>query len=214
MPYSPIFFLNRYQTKETIIREHVLSTAEASGDEDTPFIDLIVCPSYAAAYKDKVLEKHGMDKGKYRSKGYYTSQNYSDEGNLRKIFDSITYDPTELLHKVQIGTLDKEKAWFVVDFSQSNIDQHIEITTKYWSTYGKCYSIQPKDHILKLGVKIIDIVARMDIYIYFGYPGQFMLYTKTKVNINKNVDLCVDGIFNILLWFQAYSLIHLFKGIF
>ena len=196
-----------------------MSTAEASGDEDTPFIDLIVCPSYAAAYKDGVLETHGMDKGKYRSKGYYTSQNHSDGENLRRIFDSITYDQGELLHKVQIGTLDKEKAWFVVDFSQSNIDQHIEITTKYWGTYGKCYSIQPKDHILKLGVKVIDIVAQMDIYVYFGYPGQFMFYTKTKVNINKNVNLCFDGMigynfFNILLCFQSYSPIHPFKGIF
>ena len=103
---SNYFLLYRFQTKETIVREHVLSTAEASGDKDTPFIDLIVCPSYAAAYKDEVLETHGMNKGKYRSKGYYTAQNHSDGENLRSIFDSITYDPSELLHKVQIATLD------------------------------------------------------------------------------------------------------------
>ena len=181
------FLLYRFQTKETIVREHVLSTAEASGDKDTPFIDLIVCPSYAAAYKDEVLETHGMDKGKYRSKGYFTAQNHSHGANLSIIFDSITYDPSELLHKVQIATLDRRKAKFVVDFSQSNIEEHVKITTKYWNTYGKCYSIQPKDHILKLGVKIIDIVARMDIYVYFGYPGQFMFNTKTKVQIKMSI---------------------------
>ena len=177
-------FWYRYLTKETIVRERVQSTFEATGDNTTAFIDLFVCPTYTAAYKDTVLVSYGIDKANYRSGGYYTAQNNSDRRPLRRIFDSITYSPRELLHKIQILTLDRKQDQIVVDFGQKNIKQDLKITTKYWSTYGKCYSIQPKQRILDLGVQTIDIVARVDIYLYFGYPGQFMFNTKTKVRIN------------------------------
>ena len=177
-----------YLTKETIVRERVQSTFEATGDNATAFIDLIVCPTYAAAYNDMALVSYGIDKAKYRSSGYYTAQNNSDGRHLRSIFDSITYSLSELLHKIQIFTLDRKKARIVVDFGQKNINQHLEITTKYWNTYGKCYSIQPKHPILELGVQTIDIVARVDIYLYFGYPGQFMFNTKTKVRTSYVVE--------------------------
>ena len=161
--------------------EHVQSTAEAVGNEDIPFIDLIVCPSYSAAYNDEALKEYGMDKRNYRSKGSFKPQNYTAGTNLRNIFESITYDPAELIHNLNIRTLDKKKDSFFIDFGGTNINEHIEIITKYWSTYGRCYSIRPRDHILKLGVEIVDINSQMDIYVYFGYPGQFHYKTKTKV---------------------------------
>ena len=72
---------------------------------------------------------------------------------------------------------------FVETFDAVNENRkHIKITTKHSPTYGKCYSIRPRTHVLKYGILVVDIVARMDIMIYLGYPGQFMYNTKTKVS--------------------------------
>ena len=104
--------------------------------------------------------------------------------DLRRVFNSITYEIKELLHRVRIDTLDKENRRFTVEFDGSNSTEHIEIITKYWDSYGRCYSIRPRHHVLKLGVTGIEIVGRVEIWVHFGYPGQFMYNTKTKVIIN------------------------------
>ena len=181
--YVATFNITRYQTKETIVREQLLSTAKAVGDSDTPFLDLVICPSYGAAYKDDMLNHYGINKQKYRTKGHFTPNNKSENIDPRKVFNSITHDVTELLHSVKIYPLDRHVK-FTTDFDELNHTQYIKITTKYWHNYGRCFSIQPKDHVLKTGVTIIDIIARMNVYVYFGYPGQFMYNTKTKVIIN------------------------------
>ena len=165
-----------------MVRERVQSTADSAGDIDTPFIDLTICPAYDAAYKDDVLQHYGMDKNEYRNEGVYFPRNNAKDMDLRVIFQSITYDIAELLSHITIFTASKHNTHLDIEFDRPNFTDHINITTKYWPGFGRCFSIHPKEHILKQGVNAVLFVARIDIYIYFGYPGQFMNpNTKSKV---------------------------------
>ena len=69
-----------------------------------------------------------------------------------------------------------------MDFNGSKYLKNIEITTKYWNSLGKCYSLYLKDNVVKQSIQRIDIATRIDTLIYFGHPGQFMHpNSKTKV---------------------------------
>ena len=167
------------------------------GDIDAPFIDLTICPAYLSAYKDDVLNAYGMDKKEYRKKGVYSPSNNTQGTDLRAIFKSVTYDIDEILFRAVIKTTNRQKARFDIDFDGPNFTEHIDITTKYWDSFGRCFSMHPKDHVLKLGVRLVDFVARMDVYIYFGHPGQF-LHSNTK----SKVDQCLRNHstqYNVLL---------------
>ena len=171
----------RYLSKETIVREHIRHTADVVKDANLQFLELTICPGYRYAYKDDVLKRYGMDKRKFRKGGSYAPLNYSEGMDLRKIFNSVTYEIEELLLYIKIFTLDRQKPQLTIDFQALNTTRHIKVVTKYRSTFGKCYSIQPRDHVVQLAIVKIDIMARYGIYVYFGYPGQFMYNTKSKV---------------------------------
>ena len=169
-------------------REKVRPTSGAINDTDFPFLALTICPLYSAAYDDDVVKEYGLDKYQYRAKGNYTpTSSKNNETNLRKVFNDITYELEEVLKRVTFFTLDSSV--FNVDFNAQTNDHSeiIKVTTKYWNNYGRCYVIRPSDTIVKLGVRSVDFVARMGIYIFFGYPGQFMYNTKTKVLTKINM---------------------------
>ena len=149
-----------------------------------PFVDLTVCPAYDFAFKNDPMVKYGLEHSKYRSKGHFTpSKNPYKELDLRKVFDDITYDIHELLQSIKILTLDHEHKIFIEAFNESkNSTDYVNIVTKYQSNLGRCYSILPKEEVQKLGVRVIEFVGNVGMYIYLGYPGQFMYHiTKTKV---------------------------------
>ena len=91
----------------------------------------------------------------------------------------------EVLHRVKIKTLDLNRREILEEFSDDDRDmQNIEVVTKYSKNLGKCYSVRPKPDIVRLGITDITIIAHMDIYVYMGYPGQFMYNTRTRVSMN------------------------------
>ena len=161
-----------------------------------PFIDLTICASYDDAYNDEVLKKYGMKKGKYRRSGHYAPTNGKDDNiNLREVFNSVSYEPHEILDKIEFNTKDRTKTNFAVDFTgdSSNITENGEtrtvyenavMHTVYWANFGRCYVFRPRDHVLKAAILGANVWAKMSIYVYFGYPGQFMFNTKEKVFIN------------------------------
>ena len=88
---------------------------------------------------------------------------------------------------MEIITGNKDIPEIDINFEGEKFLEHLQITTKYWSTFGRCYSIQLKDHVLELGVRGIKLKASMGVYIYFGYPGQFMHTNyKSKVYYENN----------------------------
>ena len=164
-----------------MVRERVESTKDIINDIDASFIDVTICPSYHSAYKEETLKSYGLSKEEYRRNAVYSPKHDSTKNatNLQYIFESVTYDITELLLRVIVTTSNKKNPRFNIEFNNNKFTEYLVITTKYWPTYGRCYSVHPKNHVLKFGVWGIDIVARVNLFIYFGYPGQFM-YPNSK----------------------------------
>ena len=157
-----------------MIREMVLNTEEVPAVDNLEFIGLSVCPEYNSAYKENLFRDYGLDKENYRRNGEYFNKSGHQFEDLRSTFNSLTYDINEILRKLKINTSNRDTPKLVIDFDEKNVSEHVEITTKYWFSFGRCYSIQLKDHVLELRVRSIIMYARMGVYIYFGYPGQFM----------------------------------------
>ena len=174
----------RFLTKDTVVRERVQATAESAGDIDTPFVELTICPTYDAGYKGDTLNAYGMDKEEYRYKAIYSPGNNTHDIDLVSIYKSVTHDIEEMLVSIKVYTTNEKTGQrsFDIKFDQPNFMEHIDITTKYHPYLGRCFSIHLKDHVLKLGINAVTIVARIDVLVYFGHPGQFMNpNTKSKV---------------------------------
>ena len=125
-----------------------------------------------------------MDKKDLRGNGIYVPRKNTTDIDPEALFESVTYDIHEMLFRIIVYTSNKKYPSFLIDFDGTNTTKHLEITTKYSATFGRCFSFHPKDDVRKLGVRHIDIIARIDIYIYFGHPGQFMyITTKSKVKV-------------------------------
>ena len=165
------------------IKEYVKHTLTPS--DNIPFIDLVICPNFFAAYKVDALKYYGLEKGKYRSKGQYYPTINGNDTDPREIFYEVSHDVEEIFVGIRIKTLNKEKRYVDIDFSQGNFNDHLSITTKFWNTFGRCYSIIPKENVLNLGVNNMEIKTRVDIYVYFGHPGQFLAANRNSKVIHS-----------------------------
>ena len=160
------------------------SSDNALEDSDTPFVEMTICPSDLFAYKQDVLKSYGLYKNEYVTKGVYSPAIDNQYMDLRDIFTSVTYEIHEILSHMIIHTSDTKIPDLTIDFNGENFTQELNITTKYWRSFGRCYSLRLENHVIKLKIRSINFVSRMDFYVYFGYRGQFMSrYTKTKVRI-------------------------------
>ena len=177
--------LLRY-TKETTVKHQIRQTSEGASDDSLPFIDMIICPSYEHAFKDEILRKYGINPSRYRTGDFSpTSAKYKNI-NLRETFNDITRSVNELLYWVEFTTLDRNNRTFVEDFTSTDDNiENFDVITKYTDTLGRCYSIRPRAHIVRMGIVKMDILARTDVFIYLGYPGQFMYNTKARVRIKE-----------------------------
>ena len=55
--------------------------------------------------------------------------------------------------------------------------------TKYYQTFGKCFSIEINPNVTKMGITKIEFYAKLNIYIYLHHPGQYMDQdSKSKVS--------------------------------
>ena len=130
-----------------------------------------------------MLKYYGLNVNKYRNEGHFSpTSNESIDLELESVFNNITHYPDEVLQKIKITTKDRNQRTFLQSFVDiKNATDHVEIVTKYQSNLGRCYSIRPKAHVIKLEIIKIDVIAGMDIYVYIGYPGQFTYNTKERV---------------------------------
>ena len=143
---------------------------------------MIVCPGFFAAYNLQSLDIYGLSKEEYKHSGKYSPFENGNGTNLREVFNEVSHDVDDIIKGIRIKTLDKQNPYFDIDFSESNFEENINIATKFWNTFGRCYSIIPKAEVLKHGVYNIIIETFMDVYVYFGHPGQF-----TSSNRNQKV---------------------------
>ena len=187
---SFLYFYFRYSAKETMIREKLIPTTDAAGHTHFSFVGITICPAYPVAYKNDLLHKYGLEKGAYRYKGVYSNQTNGDkQDDLRNIFDRITHGVDEILSWIIIRSDDEGWEDPKMYFNGTKYRQNIEITTKYWNSLGRCYSIYPKDNVVKQGIQRIEFATRIDTIIFFGHPGHFMHPdSKTKVLVGGSIN--------------------------
>ena len=65
--------------------------------------------------------------------------------------------------------------------------ENVDIEIKHYNTLGKCFSVRPKIHVVRLGIVQMEITSHMDIYVYMGYPGQFMHSVRARVRTNDQI---------------------------
>ena len=124
-----------------------------------------------------------MNKGKYRGKGKWNPTRNANKADLRRVFNDVSHNLEDIFVAIRIKTLSKETRYIDINFEKDDFNDFVTISTKYSDSFGRCFSIIPKQQVLKLGVKSIIFETRMDIYIYFGHPGQFLAAdSDTKVN--------------------------------
>ena len=134
------------------------------------------------AYKEDVLKEHGLDRETYLTgRTSYTSDN-GEKIDPRELFDSITYDVSELFSEIVVRTLSKDDPKIKINFANQNFTSRVDIKAKPYAKLGRCYSIHLSDQIIELGIISVAIQTKIDIYVYFAHPGQFMhVNTKSKV---------------------------------
>ena len=155
-----------------------------NSDTATPFVDFVVCPSYQMAYKKDILSFLGLDREEYKEGvSFYPLAN---ETNMdpRDVFHVITYNTSEIFNKIIVRTLNQKEPKISIDFSEDRATERILIHTKFYATFGRCYSIEMPDDLISNGIISIEFIAKVDIYVYFGHPGQFM-HVDTKAKVGK-----------------------------
>ena len=164
-----------------MVRERVEPIEIASKSNYSPFIGIIVCPDYHSSYKSNILNGYGLNKTRYIN-GRYFPLNDSNGHNGSIIFESVTHNIHDILKQIDVLTRSGWKSAFVIKFEKNNHSEHIDVEIKYWPSFGRCYSLSLKQHILNQGINFIGFTSRVGIYIYLTYPGQFTHpNSKTKV---------------------------------
>ena len=92
------------------------------------------------------------------------------------MFSEVTYGLDELLEKTTVIT---ENSKVVLDLTETSKDVTlVEMNSK---TFGRCYSIQLSNDIVKQGISELEFIAKMNTYVYFHHPGQFLQQSKSKL---------------------------------
>lgn len=168
-----------------MVRERIEPIEVAVKNKESPFIGMFVCPDYDSAYKHIVLSDYGINKTDYRTNGIFIPKNNEKKIDANVLFHLVTHELNEILKTVVIRTRLGNTSNFIIEFDNPNHLEHIDIETKFWPSFGRCYSLLFKNHVLEQGVTYIDAYARLSIYIYLTHPGHFThINSKTKVVYN------------------------------
>ena len=138
------------------------------------------------AYNDTMTDFYGLAKTSYRYQGMWSPEKNGRGTDLRKVFEDITHDIDEIFVNIRIKTLSKERTYVDVNFKKDNYNNSLIISTKYSETFGRCFSIIPTKEVQELGVQSIIFETRMDVYVYFGHPGQFSA-TDADTRVTKSL---------------------------
>ena len=138
------------------------------------------------AYKEDILEYYGLDRNGYAKGESFYGTKHGENVDPRDLFDKITYNVSEMFHKIVVSTLSQNKPKIVINVSDRNSTEMVNVETKYYASFGRCYSIQLSGKIIHYGIISVEFETKIDVYVYFGHPGQFMhVNTKSKVNLRS-----------------------------
>ena len=134
------------------------------------------------------MRNFGLEREQYKDGvSFYPLANETDL-DPRSFYDKITHNFSEIFDKIIVRTLNQKEPKVTIDLSKEEETERIFIETKHYATFGRCFSIQMPDDIISNGIISIEFIANVDIYVYFGHPGQFMhVDTKSKVSGSINI---------------------------
>ena len=94
-----------------------------------------------------------------------------------EVFSEVTYGLNELLEKTTAVITENSKV--VLDLTENSKDVTlVEMNSK---TFGRCYSFGLSNDIVNQGISELEFVAKMNTYVYFHHPGQFLQQSKSKL---------------------------------
>ena len=176
--------MNRYLKKDTAITMKEHASYDVDSEELIPFVDLIICPDYFVSYNENMLDYYGIFKEDYRRNGnFYPNKNGENIG-ARELFYKVSHGIENIINGIQIKTLNKDNPYVDITFNQKDYSRYLYITVKFWNTFGRCFSITPRDEVRQLGIVSMIFEGKMDFYVYFGHPGQFLSANRNQKVIN------------------------------
>ena len=131
-----------------------------------------VCPEYHSAYKKEILEKYNITVKDYR----YASVWYPTEDitaiSGRELFHDVTYEIHEIIEKIEISTMSLGHPKIVIEMLKELDRKYVEFTTQYSDTYGRCYTMNATESLLRLGITNVAFSTHMGVYVFLDHPGQ------------------------------------------
>lgn len=129
-------------------------------------------------FSDTELQKLGSDRRTYQAMNFATTTSQSPQ----EVFRLVTFELHEIMKKISIRTTNYDSPKITLDMSMPNNDSIVTWNTKYKELFGRCYSMELSNLVTKMGIIQMTFKAKMGIYIYIHYPGQFNDFdSKTKV---------------------------------
>ena len=176
----------------------------SSKNSETP--ELLICPDYDKSYKTEVLDKYGI------SIKDMQKLNYPKNIDSLTLFEEATRNASELISSITIEVLgdlpNLNGNEFVIDpqdLEKDNSEKDVFLTQS-WISLGKCFAYRVPAWLKQLQIKRIEIVTKMDSYIFAYYPGGFRNPdTPAKVQIQLGKKIFADIISDIIISYQRYD---------
>ena len=156
-----------------------------------------ICPQYDVAFKQNYLQRFGMSREVYRTGNYLPADIPLHGHEHRSVFENASHSLGEMLSSMKLNTwsLDNKTIFIPVvhggggDSSNNKVDPELAKWTKlYHKLYGHCYNLEIFAKASELGVSEVIFQGRMDLYIFYHYPGQFLDYnTGAKVKYRSRI---------------------------
>ena len=146
-----------------------------TSDTETQFVSFTICPEYHSAYKRDVLKNHNMTAHDYRfQRAVWYPANDMKIMDGKEFFHSVTFEMHEIIEKIKISTMSLDSPKIVIDDFQNFTQRYVEFYTQYEDTYGRCYTMNATESLLKLKLKYVEFVTRMSVYVFIEHPGQHL----------------------------------------
>ena len=94
--------------------------------------------------------------------------------NAREFFHNITHEIHEVIEQVEITTMSLDEPRIVIEILKKSDRKYVEFITQYEDTYGRCYTMNATDNLLKLGVTKVTFITLMGVYVFLDHPGQHL----------------------------------------
>ena len=92
----------------------------------------------------------------------------------KEFFHNVTFEIHEVIDKIKISTMSLNASKIVIDDFREFKQPYVEFYTQYEDTYGRCYTMNATERLLRLQLKYITFITRMRVFVFIEHPGQHL----------------------------------------